>query len=699
MSRFARARGRTEEALRPVQQRLRPLRERAATAPRPARWLGSSVVLGALIALITWPLNPVGVIGLGVDGSSAGGLHLAAHHGVDFGTQLVFNYGPLGFLGLPRYSYPGLAVLGFAYVVVIQLALAISTLWAARQTFGLAIAFVVAVVVTITIPITHGDDKWSAAVVVVALIWSVAMLRDGERLPVAGVVGFALASGLYTAVQLLVKHNSGVTTFILFAITVLIAFPGRRRLAAGSFAAALAVGTALLWAAAGQSFPDFPAYLSRSGEIVTGYSSAFASDPASRRSDYVVAPLLALLLAGTVVHATAGWPRRSRIGAWVVAALFMFSAYKQGFVRHDAGHAPFFFASAIGVGLAFGWRRRAVIGAVALGLLLWASLAVTQPALEDVWHPRRSLTELRAQITTLADAKAQIAHERRELQRAAKVKPRLLSLLRGRSVHVWPEDASVVWAHPEMRWRPVPTFVLSQAYTPELDNLSAGFLSSARAPDRVLRSRQNQETKGPATTTALFCHYRELAAAGRWQVLARTGNRCGAPRLAARVETRTSRPVAIPRAGPDEIVVVRMYGLGLSLRDRVQDLLYKGPRWSVRLGAGAKRYSLAPLTAEHPMLIRIPPQTDYPPPFGMTPTSRKGARPDRLEVVVSHPWPKGGGGGRGEGGNRGRKAKQGRRRGRKGKEELDRAIRFDFYRVPVLAPSLVAPPRRGAGGR
>jgi len=44
-----------------------------------------------------------------------GGLYLTAERGMHFGAQIMFTYGPLGFLGLPWMWYGGLSVMAFLY--------------------------------------------------------------------------------------------------------------------------------------------------------------------------------------------------------------------------------------------------------------------------------------------------------------------------------------------------------------------------------------------------------------------------------------------------------------------------------------------------------------------------------------------------------------------------------------------------------
>ena len=105
---------------------------------------------------------------------------MAAVHGLDFGSDIVVTYGPLGFLKSYLVFFPGTARLAVAYGVVLHLALCISLVWALRRNFGALIAVVIALAIA---ALARGDlsavaVRDDAAVVVLAFIWCVAALSD-----------------------------------------------------------------------------------------------------------------------------------------------------------------------------------------------------------------------------------------------------------------------------------------------------------------------------------------------------------------------------------------------------------------------------------------------------------------------------------------------------------------------------------------
>ncbi|HEU4736330.1 MAG TPA: hypothetical protein VFS48_04800, partial [Solirubrobacterales bacterium] len=105
------------------------------------RVLLSSPFLGVVLAVLTWPfpnLTPT----YGLDPSWVAGLYMAGEWGLDAGTEIVFSYGPLGFLGLPNFFeiWPGR--LAFVWSALVQVAFCTALLWGSRRAFGLVLGLV-----------------------------------------------------------------------------------------------------------------------------------------------------------------------------------------------------------------------------------------------------------------------------------------------------------------------------------------------------------------------------------------------------------------------------------------------------------------------------------------------------------------------------------------------------------------------------
>src|ERR1039458_4974019 len=109
---------------------------RAVTYPTIRRALRGAVlrwgILPLSIMLLAWQpvlLEPK----RGLDFSWGAGLDMAMHDGLTFGHQVVFTFGPLGFLGVNQLWYGDLAEVSFVYLVLIRLALAAALVAGGRR--------------------------------------------------------------------------------------------------------------------------------------------------------------------------------------------------------------------------------------------------------------------------------------------------------------------------------------------------------------------------------------------------------------------------------------------------------------------------------------------------------------------------------------------------------------------------------------
>ena len=127
------------------------------------------------------------------------------------------------------------------------------------------------------------------------------------------------------------------------------------------------------------------------------------------------------------------------------------------------------------------------------------------------------------QVSSPAKRAFIVAQGRKEIKLALYIDPPTLDLLRGHTVDVAPYQAAVAWAY-NLDWRPLPVFQSYAAYTTGLDQENANALTSARAPQRILRNldsgiddRVLTFDEGLSTRTIL-CRYQELRTTGAWQV-------------------------------------------------------------------------------------------------------------------------------------------------------------------------------------
>ena len=606
-----------------------PPTSRSRLAERALEALSSTWGLGILVFALTWGGGLAHPVANSLDVASHAGINMAFHDGLAHGGDIVFSYGPLGFLKTYLVFYEWPARLATLYGLALHLALCVSLVWAARRNFPLVLAAVVALVAAALLrgDVSAAGVREDAAVVVLAFIWCVAALSDDGPSWARRVV--VLGGGPFAAIEVLAKLNTGLVVCALVAITVLAIEEGRLRnlaIAAGGFLGSLAV----LWFATGQGLGDVGDYLTGSWELLSGYSAGARLEGFTREYDYVLAPAMIAVAGGIALISTEGiaWLRRGAI--LLMFAIVAFGAWKAGVVSHEAFHMATAYTTILGACLAFRLPERPPW----LHYLGWAGIAAAAaasftPAYGD--YPLKNPVEnvsnggstLWAMVAPgrLAD---EIDESRSDMIATYGIGPEIGPLLAGRSVHVDPSEASAAWAY-DLDWRPLPLFQPYTAWTEDLDERNAELLASPDGPETILRQPGNPLGRfpgfdSPAAMIEMLCNFAPAAQTEVWQVLDRTPDRCGEPRPLRSAEAIYGEPIPIPKAPRGSLVFARVDGVQVEGRERVRAFLNRGRSRLVAFDGG-HRYPFVPTTAGDGLLLRAPRGIDYPAPFALAPNA------------------------------------------------------------------------------
>jgi hypothetical protein len=227
-----------------------------------------------------------------------------------------------------------------------------------------------------------------------------------------------------------------------------------------------------------------------------------------------------------------------------------------------------------------------------------------------------------------------------ELRDTYRLDRRTLELIGDRPVHVDPWETNIVWAY-GLDWRPLPIFQSNWASTPALDDVNADATASAEGPVLILRHLHGAVNdpaglddpgpdtifgrldawEGPGSKLEMLCHFRPLRTTARFQLLERTADRCGDPRIIGSESTSYEGTVEVPRAPRGEAVIARIHGARPSGLERLRSFLFRpGERYVVL--DESKLYVLDPATADDQLIVRVPRKRDFPPPFALAPDAR-----------------------------------------------------------------------------
>jgi hypothetical protein len=589
-----------------------------------ARWLSAprdairsvpvaTVLVGIALAIVVWPVR-TNLPTIGIDGSFVTGLHLAFRDGLTYGEEIVYAYGPLGFLGFsqPYFGPSSALALGAAaaLVAVTTTTLTVAGVRLGGVVGGAALAYVAAHVM--------GSSLMWELFGAVSIVWTLTWLLDDDGGPT---VDRRLAVlGVLAALGLLGKFNIGILLTGTGVIAAL-AMPAHRPRGLAVFGLALAGSLTTVWLLLGQEPRTLGAYLRLSIEIAAGYSSAMGSQAAEPPVWQVGLAVAAVaILADMLRRASSGlsWPRR--VGLFIVLAAYAFIYFKAGFVRWDA-HVNIFFASVPVVAFALLRGTTWPIGSILRVATLYAFFLYVSGnsplGLLNMETPTRALID---QVTTIASPDARRARYSAAVEHLRSLygfTPELQDMLRGRSVHIEAAEAAVAHAYPGIEWRPLPIFQSFSAYTPALDRVNADFLRSARAPELILRlapatiDGRNEWFDSPEATVEMVCHYRQVIDSPVWR---RVADQCTEPERPLRVEEAYPGDVVeVPEVEQGEMLLLRITGLYDSIGDRLEVLVWKADDWTIEMDDAVNR--LIPGAAGQPLLLTPPytygPATGY----------------------------------------------------------------------------------------
>lgn len=261
--------------------------------------------------------------------------YAAAHH-LQWGRDIIFTYGPLGFLTSDYYwgnfFWPILIWAGvFALIVTTAL---VPLLERSPRAVRLAL-YVALPLLTVPTCLNLGFDSFR---ILSMTVLGIACLQD-ER---PGALRL-ITTGLVFTVLSLTKF-----TYCVYSACALIVIAASNRRTSWTNTAVLG-GSALLslvgiclWS--GQGIGNSLLHFTRSAQMAAGYSAGMALDPEG--FDLIAGPLVLIFLGGLVLISwlgTSNWRERTYRAAIVAAGVFL--AWKEGYVRAEM-HVMVFFVYA-----------------------------------------------------------------------------------------------------------------------------------------------------------------------------------------------------------------------------------------------------------------------------------------------------------------------------------------------------------------
>ena len=409
----------------------------------------------------------------------------AATHHLQWGRDIVFTYGPLGFLTTDYYwggyFWPILLwAFGFSLFLTIVL-----------MRFLERVASPIRVVLCVLLPwltVPHWEDLGIDPIYLFAIaVIGVASLPDKRpSLPSLAVLGAALGCLSLTKF-----------TFCLYSIFTLLTVVTTQGLnrhwrAAGVITGSLVSSFLAAWLLAGQNVCNIGRWFQHGAQIAGAYSSAMAIVPPA--SEMIRGVLLSLGLLGLLL---AQWLNAGKLlnqfPKVLLLAVGIFLAWKEGFVRADL-HINVFLLYAFVIAammpalLGVAWKKNSAFLPLTLATMILALLPYTPLSAKYMVAAKDGLLPKLTDTVTAVFAPLRLRHlldAQLESMRQANRLPKIAAIVGDAPVGVLNYDQDVAILN-GFNYRPHPVFQNYAAHTPELERMNSAFFDSPAAPEFLL---------------------------------------------------------------------------------------------------------------------------------------------------------------------------------------------------------------------
>ncbi len=554
------------------------------------------------VSILSLPLG--GMIPLpGIENSWIIGLNMAFSRGMQFGKDVVFTFGPLGFLYLPNFcdvnNWMAAYISGLLvhFILVLFVYLLLSKVAQSRLAFFISSGLLVFVLPFLTI-------DYKLVLIGLLVFNSVIMFQAGSRRLWLSVVIMSLCLAFASAI----KFSAAIMSAGIIASAMAILAYRRRFKALAIMVVSYLLFYVGIWIATGQQFTNLFAYLRNSMEISSGYNYAMSLGGVKTQLAAGVAGIClfyVIFVYGLIKR------KRGLIVFMLPFCVLAFIAFKHSFVRHDWGHVSVFFAVML---FLFGLiyltcgddigRLPRILLLILCGVM--GLFTVTQGTHISQSIPQR-LRSNQLSMKVFADGSTYrqnlLSDFKMFLRSQFQLKPEIVEYVRDKRIDVIPWDINLLWAY-DMNWSPRPVFQSYSAYTKSLDLLNAGFYEE-RPPDFLFYKVNTIDERyaifdEPATFREILLNYKpiftglllgkkdELATFERYSI--------------STVEAKIGEEIPIPQA--DGYLFARV-GIEYSLPGKLATIFYKGDEMRVYLATDDEifEHRFIPSTAENGVFL------------------------------------------------------------------------------------------------
>ncbi len=466
-----------------------------------------------------------------LDDSWAVALEYSLRHNLQFGLDIVFSYGPLGFLNAPAsQGYFGTIRVLFSVLWSILVASS-AILFFARLHGPPRFLFLLWVIL-----FPYGEFLDPYIYLVMSAGVFLILGNEGQRMWPGIVICFIFAPLAMIKFTFFLAASSAV---VVCCISKLLEKKFQSALIIIAAFAAAFVG---FWTLSGQEIAHILLWIQNSIEISNGYSRAMAIVPSLATLRLVMAMLVidAVLACYTLYKSDRNV---SSISYIIITLLFVFLAWKHGFVRADNEHITTFLSSfPLLAGIVIATPRKSPVGtgifpSIAFSIIIVLSFLVARYENNSGSIPQSLLRTHYQKIVSAANRiKVMLSGDMGTFfpnETAVKSAPYFSLPTLSRLTERYPVDVmnctQIFALANEMNFLPRPVIQGYSAYTPYLQQLNGDFIRKQKEPSFVLYHQQTIDDRFPtlddsAAFNAILRNYLPVAREGDYLLMAKNGS-------------------------------------------------------------------------------------------------------------------------------------------------------------------------------
>jgi hypothetical protein len=560
------------------------------------------LVCFSVILILTLPvagINPAP----GLDNSWIVALNLAFSRGMQLGKDIVFTFGPLGFLFLPGFCNVNHWIIAYFcclsvhFVLVLLVFLLLSKIAGSKLSFLLGSASLFFIM-----PFLALDYKLILIAFLLLNIVLTSQVNSRQAWSLVLITSLCMAfassikfSAIISSVAIIIPsalifmYRQQFINLVIFILSYLLAYMG-------------------IWILAGQRVANLIPYFRNSLELSAGYNQAMSLEGEGLQLTAGVAGICFFYLLFVYGMITKKWRMLVLLSPFLG---FVFITFKHGFVRQDA-HISLWFSTIL---FLFGWIYLACKQELpklwrGLFLILYcitAFFVVTQPSDIISQNVSQRLYSNRVALKILDSSSAYrqelLAECKKQLQSEFQLDSSIVDYIGKNRIDIIPWEINLLFAY-DMNWSPRPVFQSYSAYTQTLDLLNAACYEK-NAPDMLFYEIGAIDGRyavfdEPATFREILIHYEPLPGG----VLLKKKEQPAAfqNHTVSTIESRIGQAIEIPKTKGFLFAKVSME---YSLLGKAATIAYKGDRMEVQLATdqGIFVYRFIPSTAKNGLFL------------------------------------------------------------------------------------------------